>query len=134
MAAAVSRLEQQQVATGSESATLLESALSEVASLRAASLEGRAELAAAQLAASRAAQEAERWGSEHGAGLVAVGAAEGESGAARCLVCCSASGQGPDVGGSLTVMLRGGPRSMAWRAVLLTLIPASDANASDALT
>ncbi|MEW5306388.1 MAG: hypothetical protein WDW36_008856 [Sanguina aurantia] len=76
VAAAVSRLEQQQVATGSESATLLESALSEVASLRAASLEGRAELAAAQLAASRAAQEAERWGSEHGAGLVAVGAAE----------------------------------------------------------
>lgn len=86
VAAAVSRMEHQQVATGSESATLLESAQSEVRLLQAALLEVQAELTAAKHTASRAAQEADRWSLEHRAGLVAVDAAEGESGVTRFYV------------------------------------------------
>lgn len=111
MAAAVSRMENQQVSSGSESATLVESAQSEVRMLRAALSEAQAEVTAAKHTASSAVQEAERWGSEHGAGVVAVDAAEGESGLTR-LVCCSELDQRREFGESLTTVLCRSPQNV----------------------
>lgn len=79
MAATVGQMEKQQVEHGSEATEQLKGVQEGSMVLQAALQVAQAELAAAELQASRAVQESEKHSLEHRAALLAVEAAESES-------------------------------------------------------